>query len=88
MVCRMVVVATPTGGTGEIVWDAENGLLFPAGDSHALAARIRVLAANPDLRKQLAEAGWQTVMQHFTKKKMLDEIEAFLIRAGQEIDGG
>lgn len=78
MVSRAVVVATPTGGTAEIVRDGENGLLFPAGDSHALAECIRRLAENADLRNQLAEAGWQTVMKHFTKQEMLNRIEAFL----------
>jgi glycosyltransferase involved in cell wall biosynthesis len=79
MVSRMVVVATPTGGTGEIVADGENGLLFPAGDSSALAQRILSLAENPSLRKKLAEAGWQTVMQHYTKTGMLDAYEKFLL---------
>jgi glycogen synthase len=78
MVSRMVVVATPTGGTGEIVTDGENGLLFPAGNSSALAQRIRSLAENPSLRIKLAEAGWQTVMQHYTKTGMLDAYEKFL----------
>lgn len=81
MVCKAVVVATPTGGTGEIIQDGINGILFPAGDSHALAEKIRLLAGNPALRKDLAEAGWQTVMKHFTKRRMLDEIEAFLMNA-------
>lgn len=81
MVCRATVVATPTGGTGEIIRDGENGMLFPPGDSHALANRIRTLAGNPALRKQLSEAGWQTVMNHFTKRKMMDAIEDFLRHA-------
>ncbi len=81
MVCKTVVLATPTGGTGEIIEDGKNGVLFPAGDSHALAERIKTLAEDPAMRKSLAQAGWHTVMQNFTKKGMLDEIEAFLLHA-------
>jgi len=81
MVSRMVVVATPTGGTSEIVEDRENGLLFPAGDSSALAQQIRSLTENPPLRKKLAEAGRQTVMEHYTKTGMLDAYEDFLLEA-------
>jgi glycosyltransferase involved in cell wall biosynthesis len=78
MISGLVVVATPTGGTTEILKDGENGLLFAAGDAEDLAQKILCLAADPGLRRRLALAGQQTVIERFTKTKMMDEIESYL----------
>ena len=78
MLSSLVVVATQTGGTVEVLRDGENGLLFAAGDAEDLAQKIAVLAADPKLRQRLARAGHQTVVKRFTKTKMMDEIESYL----------
>lgn len=78
MISGLVVVATPTGGTGEILTDRENGLLFAPNDAEDLAQKIVCLAEDSDLRRKLALAGQQTVAEKFTVKKMLDEIETYL----------
>ena len=58
--------------------DGENGLLFAAGDAEDLAQKIVRLAADPGLRRRLALAGQQTVVERFPKTKMMDEIESYL----------
>ena len=78
MTSGLVVIATPTGGTTEILNDGENGLLFATGDSEDLAQKIVCLAADSQLRRRLALAGQQTVTERFTKSKMMDEIESYL----------
>lgn len=78
MISDLVVVATPTGGTPEILTDGENGLLFAPGDAEDLAQKISYLAENPKLRQQLALAGRQTVVERFTKTKMVDDVESYL----------
>ena len=78
MISGLVVVATPTGGTREILTDSKNGLLFAPNDPEDLAQKIICLAENSDLRRRLALAGQQTVAEKFTVKKMLDEIETYL----------
>lgn len=78
MISGLVVVATPTGGTSEIVVDGENGLLFMPGDAEDLAQKITWLMHNPQLRKTLADNGKQTVMKKFTVTKMMQEIENYL----------
>jgi glycosyltransferase involved in cell wall biosynthesis len=78
MISSLVVVATQTGGTVEILRDGENGLLFAAGDAEDLAQKIAGLAADPMLRRRLALAGHETVVERFTKTKMMDEIESYL----------
>ena len=81
MISGLVVVATPTGGTTEVLIDGENGLLFAMGDAEDLAQKIICLAADPKLRRRLALAGQQTVAERFTKTKMMDEIETYLQEA-------
>jgi glycosyltransferase involved in cell wall biosynthesis len=54
------VVATGTGGSAEYLEDGVNCLLFPAGDATALAARVRELAASPELQARLREGGFAT----------------------------
>ena len=56
------VVATGTGGSGEYLRDGVNCLIFdPAEGAPALAAALRRLAADPDLRARLREGGLATV---------------------------
>jgi glycogen(starch) synthase len=54
------VVATGRGGSGEFLRHDGNSLLFPAGDRHALAAAVRLLARDPALRTRLVSAGLET----------------------------
>lgn len=78
MTSGLVVLATPKGGTKEIVTDGLDGLLFNPGDAEDLAKKIMLLYANPELRYELAKAARQTVKRRFNTKKMIDEIETFL----------
>ena len=78
MISALVVVATPTGGTTEILINGENGLLFAPDDAEDLAQKIVCLAADPKLRRRLALAGQQTVVERFTETKLMDEVEGYL----------
>lgn len=78
MAAGVPVIASATGGTPELVADGENGLLFPAGNVSALAAAIRRLADEPQLRRRLAQAGRRTVTEHFTLPRMIGEIDDYL----------
>jgi glycosyltransferase involved in cell wall biosynthesis len=57
------VIASDAVGAaaGGLVRDGRNGLVVPAGDSDALAATIRRLAADPALRARLGAAGARDV---------------------------
>jgi glycogen synthase len=78
MASGLVVVATTTGGTTEIVQDGKNGLLFTPGNAEDLSEKISCLASNPELRQRLAREGQQTVIEGFTMTKMIDEVEGYL----------
>jgi glycosyltransferase involved in cell wall biosynthesis len=79
MISGLVVVATPTGGTPEVVLDGENGLLFTPNDPEDLAQKIMRLVDDPELRKKLVFAGKQTIKERFTMTQMMDKVESFLL---------
>jgi glycosyltransferase involved in cell wall biosynthesis len=60
------VVATRFGGIPEIVVDGQTGLLVPPSDPPALAAAIRRLAGDADLRLALGLAGRARVEELFS----------------------
>jgi glycosyltransferase involved in cell wall biosynthesis len=66
-------------GAAEIVRDGEDGLLVPLGDVHALAAAMRRLIGDPQLRRRLGEAGARNV-RRFGKEAIVAQWDA-LIRA-------
>jgi glycosyltransferase involved in cell wall biosynthesis len=60
------VVATPVGGTPELVTDDETGLLVPPRDPQALADALRRVLDDPDLARRLGEAGRARVAERFS----------------------
>jgi glycosyltransferase involved in cell wall biosynthesis len=62
------VVATPVGGTPELVVDAETGVLVE--DIAGLAAALRWLAGNPGEARRMGEAGRRRVEEHFSEDAM------------------
>lgn len=70
MARRRAVVATPVGGTPELVADGETGLLVPPRNPGALAEAIRNLLADPDLRARMGEAGYRRVAERFSADAM------------------
>jgi glycosyltransferase involved in cell wall biosynthesis len=53
MAMGKTVVASDVGGHRELIRDGFNGLLFPAGDSTALAATLERVLDNAKLRRTL-----------------------------------
>ena len=69
MACGTLVVASKVGGLALNVQDGQTGFLVPEGDAATLAAKIRLLLADVDLREQLGRQaahwaqcyGWSVV---------------------------
>jgi glycosyltransferase involved in cell wall biosynthesis len=64
------VVATPVGGTPEVVEDGETGVLVPPRDPRTLADAVGRLLADPDLRRRMGEAGRARVATRFSREAM------------------
>jgi glycosyltransferase involved in cell wall biosynthesis len=76
MAASLPVVATDTGGTGELVIDGHTGFLIPPGDSAVLADRIERLCRDAELRRKMGEAGRNHIVQHYTVDRMARKFEA------------
>ena len=76
------VVASRISGIPELVQDDVNGLLAPPGDAPALAAALRRLADDPELRARLGAAGRRTVQEGFDVERSAEQlIERFAASA-------
>jgi glycosyltransferase involved in cell wall biosynthesis len=64
------VVATPVGGTPEVVVDGETGILVPPRDARALAGALRRLLEDADLRARMGAAGRARVQERFSEDAM------------------
>ena len=79
MAAEVPVVATNTGGIPELLDDGA-GVFIPQQDARAIAEALARLAADGDLRRQLAYAGVRRVRNQFTIEStvsvLLDEISS------------
>jgi len=69
------VVATTAGGTATVVDDGETGLLAPIGDVAGLAAHLRRLRDEPELRSALGLEGARRMRERFSVERMVDDVE-------------
>jgi glycosyltransferase involved in cell wall biosynthesis len=71
------IAADCLSGPREVLLDGEGGLLFPVGDSHALAARVDEYLQHAELRKQKCAAAMQAV-NRFEIEKTIDAYKKIL----------
>lgn len=69
MACGVAVVAPALGQIAEVVKHGKSGLLYPAGDTNALATRCGELLRRPRLRAALGKAAAALVRAHYTWPK-------------------
>jgi glycosyltransferase involved in cell wall biosynthesis len=73
------VVHSDVGGAAEMVFDGENGFLFPAGDTPALVRRLAELA-EPARRGRMGAAAREIVATRFSERAMVERYEATLLK--------
>ncbi|MDZ7374288.1 MAG: glycosyltransferase family 4 protein [candidate division KSB1 bacterium] len=66
MACAKPVVAARLGQIAEVIRDGENGMLFEPGDFADLLAKVRVLMENPQLRAQIGQQAYRTIVPDYT----------------------
>ena len=77
MACARPVITTAMGGAAELISANYNALDFRMGDPAHLAERIRQLAEDPELRKQLGTAGRKTVIENFDRQRLGGQLAGF-----------
>ena len=68
MAMGRAIVASNLDQIGEVINDGESGLLVEPGDASALAARLRTLVSDADLRKRLGAAARRRALDCHTWK--------------------
>jgi glycosyltransferase involved in cell wall biosynthesis len=76
------VVATAVGGVPEVVRDGVNGLLVPPGDAGELAAAIRRVLEDVELRRRLAAAAAPSV-EELRPERLYAQLESILVLAAR-----
>lgn len=69
------LIATATGGLGEVCLDGKTGILVPPFDGKAVADAVLRLKGDPVLRQTYGENGRKLVLERFTFRRTLDEME-------------
>jgi glycosyltransferase involved in cell wall biosynthesis len=82
------VIATPCGGTAEVISDGENGLLVPPDEPMMLAEAIKRLIENPDLTQRLRCAALKTLREHHDQDRLIGRVERHLQAAISEAGSG
>ena len=73
MSAQCAAVCTDVGGMTNIVLNGYNGLMVSSGDVDQLYAAIKRLVDKPQLRKDIAKNGYETVKQSFSHERWVDE---------------
>ena len=73
MACRVPVVCTKSG-TRDFAIKGETALIIPFRNFWAIAWQIRKLIRDQDLRKRLAESGYQRIQQ-YSWERLVDKLE-------------
>jgi N-acetyl-alpha-D-glucosaminyl L-malate synthase BshA len=80
MSCGVPVVATAVGGVPEVVRDGITGLLSPADDPEAFAARLRELLFDRPRARAMGLAARADVLERFARDPIVERYEALYRR--------
>ncbi len=75
---RLACLSTDISGIPELIIHRKTGWLVPQQDSRALSKALTTLITDPELRGQLANAGFKRVHKHFSLKGGIDQLVELL----------
>lgn len=75
MAAKTPVIATKKGGFLSLIKDKVSGYLISARNSKAIAETVNILLSDEALRKRVGEAGYNSVVEHFTWDKIASQFE-------------
>ncbi len=70
------VVVTSVGGVPDVVDEGETGFLVRPGDTHAIAERLAILAADPERRRVMGELGRERVLERYAVSRLVGDVDA------------
>jgi glycosyltransferase involved in cell wall biosynthesis len=73
MACGKAVIATPVGGTVDVLEDGINGLTVPVNDAEGLSNAIIKVLEDESLRERLGRSAREKIQMEFTVEKELEE---------------
>ena len=82
------VVSTRVGGIPEAVEDGKTGILVEPGDVECLAAAMRALAEDPELRARMGAAGLARVREKFSLEGFFAKFRRIWFEAAGQEPGG
>ena len=81
MASALPVVATPVGGTTELLGNGAYGRLFPVGDHRALARSINEVLDDPAAAQDMGRGGCALIKARYTWEKVVEETERVYAQA-------
>jgi glycosyltransferase involved in cell wall biosynthesis len=72
------VIATDSGGPSEILNNSMGGIIVSRRDIDAMAAAMTRLIADPELRKQMAEEGYKSMIARFNPAMTFEKLKTLL----------
>jgi glycosyltransferase involved in cell wall biosynthesis len=84
MLDGLLVLASATGGTPELIAHGVTGFLYPAGNAESLAHLITCIFSNRNVAEEIRIAGYRVATTRFTPTRMIDEtLEAYATVLGK-----
>ena len=80
MACGVPSIATRVGGVAELIDDGVTGMLFPVGDTEAMAAAAIALLGDPARLAAMATAARKTASDRFCSTRIIPLYEAYYER--------
>ena len=80
MACHVPVIGSAVGGILDIIDDGRNGLMVSPGDVDDITQKIIKLLSNKELSQRLADEGYRTVQERFTREVVLKQIDSLYER--------
>lgn len=78
------VIGPDVGGVKEIIADGVNGLLFRPNDAQSLAAALRRVVEDAELRRSLSAAARRKYEEEYTADLMVERLEDYYLRRVHE----
>jgi glycosyltransferase involved in cell wall biosynthesis len=73
---RRPVVATRVGGVPDVISEGVHGYLVGVGDVTAMSDRLAELAADPEKRRAMGDAGRESVVRRYRVERLIDDVDA------------